>query len=488
MRFDGYIRVSRVAGRGGESFISPRAQRDQITAWAKFRGVEILAWHEDLDRSGGTIDRPGFQRAIERIERGETEGLVVAKLDRFARSIQAAYQAIGRIDEVGGTFTSVADQFDLSTPSGKLTFNILASFAQFERDRIAESWREARARAIDRGVHLRTPFGYERGSGGALVPNEDARHVKEAFAMRAAGASWQEIAEYLNRGSRTTSGVRWSARTARTLLQTRTYTGVAWHGEFENRAAHEAIVSDAEFLAARRVRGVTPRRGEGALLAGLVRCAGCRYAAKRGKAKSRTGEIVRQYRCFGTTGGGKCPAPVSIVEWRVDELVERAFLNRVGDRAYGEVGEGDDRSLALQRVSEAEAELRAFASDPEARAVLGDPDWRRALRARAEAVERAKREVPNQAGGEMRELTLGELWADLTVAERRSLLAAEIDCVFLRRTPRRHTRAPVDGRVLILWRGEAPSDLPGRGRKPAPLKSLPWPERSEASPGAATLK
>lgn len=58
MVMDGYIRVSRVGGRGGDSFISPDVQREQIAAWTKLRGVTIAAWHEDLDQSGGSIDRP----------------------------------------------------------------------------------------------------------------------------------------------------------------------------------------------------------------------------------------------------------------------------------------------------------------------------------------------------------------------------------------------------------------------------------------------
>src|SRR5690348_4805918 len=88
-RNDGCIRVSRVAGRDGESFISPEVQREQIKASGKLRGVEVAAWHEDLDQSGGLVDRPGLDPLLARIESGETEGVIVAKLDRLSRLVVA---------------------------------------------------------------------------------------------------------------------------------------------------------------------------------------------------------------------------------------------------------------------------------------------------------------------------------------------------------------------------------------------------------------
>jgi DNA invertase Pin-like site-specific DNA recombinase len=72
---DGYIRVSKVGKRGGESFISPSEQRAAIEAWTRSTGTEILEWHEDLDESGGTLDRPAFTFALERCRAGLTGGI-----------------------------------------------------------------------------------------------------------------------------------------------------------------------------------------------------------------------------------------------------------------------------------------------------------------------------------------------------------------------------------------------------------------------------
>jgi DNA invertase Pin-like site-specific DNA recombinase len=87
--FAAYIRVSRVGGRDGDSFISPTVQRERIEVWAASHGHAIGPWYTDLDEPGSKIDRPEFQRALEACERGDVAGVVVTKLDRFARSVTA---------------------------------------------------------------------------------------------------------------------------------------------------------------------------------------------------------------------------------------------------------------------------------------------------------------------------------------------------------------------------------------------------------------
>jgi DNA invertase Pin-like site-specific DNA recombinase len=71
-RADGYIRVSRRAGREGESFISPETQRKKIADLAKLHEVEIVRWSEEIDQSGGKLERPMFQEALARCEAYET--------------------------------------------------------------------------------------------------------------------------------------------------------------------------------------------------------------------------------------------------------------------------------------------------------------------------------------------------------------------------------------------------------------------------------
>lgn len=487
MRLDAYIRVSRVGGRAGESFIAPEVQREAIATWARLRDVAIAEWHRDLDQSGARSARPGFQRALERVEAGDSDGIVVAKLDRFARSVPDAAVAIRRIDAAGGVLSSVAENIDPTSPFGRFAITVMLAMAELELDRIRENWNIARARAIGRGVHLRVPFGYSRGADGALIPNEHAPLVREVFRRRAAGASWGVLAAYLNEHSRTTTGAEWQTATAKHLIGVRSYTGTAHSGEHEKAGAHEAIVTEGEYLLAAKVRGVNPTHGDGALLAGLARCAACRYAAKRGKAKGRTGEI-RSYRCKAQHGGGRCSLPVSIAEHRVDAYVEHAFLERLGDLGYQLTTDGGDLDAAQQRLDEQEAELDAFAGDLEARRLLGQQRYHEKLRLRVEAVEAAREGLAEATptGPALDPSTVTALWPSLSVPEKRTILRSAIDVVFLRRVTEasRAFDVPIESRVRILWHGEGPRDLPGRGLKPVPLRPFEWHEDEPGMAGA----
>ena len=98
----GYVRVSRVGGRGGDSFLSPELQRQSIERVCQREGLTLVDVLEELDKSGGDANRPLWNQAIERVERGEVGALVVWNLDRFSRSVIDALAAIDRISAAGG--------------------------------------------------------------------------------------------------------------------------------------------------------------------------------------------------------------------------------------------------------------------------------------------------------------------------------------------------------------------------------------------------
>jgi site-specific DNA recombinase len=493
IKLDGYTRVSRVRGRGGESFISPDVQREQIERYAALRGFEIVGWETDLDQSGGTIDRPGFQRVLGRIESGATEGLIVAKLDRFARSIVGAYQAIERIQRAGGTFVSVADQFDLSSSTGKLMFTILAAFAQFERDRITETWATAQERAVARGVHIasRPPTGYTRGEDGRLVPHPRfAPAVAEAFRMRAAGASWRALCDHLDKhgviGPYGASS--WQPRAAQGIIANRAYLGEARSGRHANREAHEAIVDHATWEAAQVSRGApTPRSDAAGALVGLLRCAGCRYLMKPDWVTLRSGERGRMYRCRGRHAAGVCHARSAVLASVIEPWVEERFFEAVGDLHAHRVETSPDIEDAERAVHEAAAELVAFRDNERIVGALGEDRYVAGLDLRARRLHEAELElVRTRSSHPMLEgrsvESLRALWPELETGERRQLLQAVFDAVFLRRG----RQLAIADRAHIVVRGDAPDDWPRRGRR-VPLRPFLWPIE-EPPTSAAALK
>lgn len=461
MRLVGYIRVSRVGGREGDSFISPAQQRDRIESYAAAAGHTIVGWEEDLDVSGAHMERAGLERALGTLERGAAGGLAVAKLDRFARSVSGAAKTLARIEAAGGVLIAIDLGMDTSTPAGKLMRNVLVALAEFDLDRIREGWQDAGTRAVRRGVHAaRVPFGYQRGSEGRLEPHPiNGRLVGQVFRMRADDHhSWREIAEFLDVRSPHPNGA-WPPQTIVHMTKRRTYLGETTFAGVTNTGAHPALVD--RDLWERAQAGIAQPlvfKG-GSLLSGIARCAGCGYALSRRFDKRLPNG---SYRCRVRHSAGVCATPASIAEKPLDEHVTGRFLTKMADLAADDTDLTVTVERAVAAVESAEAELGAY-RDAQLVSVIGATAYRRGLEVRAAAVDDARSELAalrRETSGVCGRTDLGAVWPELTIGERRELLAAAIDAVFVRR---RHSASdPFESRVHICWAGQGPADLPGR--------------------------
>ena len=479
MNLLGYVRVSRVGGRGGEDFIAPRVQRERIESWAATYGHNVEFLPDELDQSGGKLLRPVFQMALERCERGEADGIIVAKLDRFARSVPDAAVAIKRLEVAGAVLVSVADQLDTSTSMGRFARTMMLAVAELELDRIRESWAVSQRYAVERGVHVasKPPTGYKKGKDGRLelVPRA-AKGVAEAFQQRAAGASLTEIADLLmkRRVVGPYGNPNWTQTAVNKLLRNPVYTGQARSGIHVKEDAHPAIITKAEFDAAQRRRGVSPlRSADGALLAGLLRCAGCRYVMKLDSI-TRGGSKIPMYRCRGDHAAGRCPEPSSVLAHIIESHVEAEFLAALApDGVLARPSSGDDTEQALSNaLDNAEAELADWLEAVSVTSV-GRAAYAAALEARQQRVDQARDalDAAEAAAGVHLppQADLQAIWPTLSTPERRRLLSAGIDAVMLRRG----RGTSITSRSLILYVGDAPTDMPSRGRR-VPLAGFTW--------------
>ena len=469
LALDAYIRVSKVAGRSGESFISPKIQRERIEAWAHLNGAEVT-WHEpELDVSGGTMRRPVFDRILERVRNHETDGVIVAKLDRFARTLVGALGTLEEFERHNAVLVSVADNLDLSTPMGKAFLRILLVFAELERDRISESWKTATSNAVDRGIHIAkfTPMGYDKDADKRLVPNGEASAVREAFLMRGAHSSRTEISRRLDQLAPRPKGGRWTPPMVERVIKNRVYLGYAYRGDRVNKEAHEPIVSMAEWQAANLAPVRAAARGKKPnLLGGIARCAGCRYVLAPGKSRwGGTGEEVLGYRCRGTHTAGVCPEPASINALKLERYVEAVWREQMAQEGVSVSDDTQALQAAAGELVAAQEELAAFAGDVTARRLLG-AGYHAALEERTTAVSRAQAELQKASA-----VTLSgdeiESYNDLPVTDRKRILGSSIDAIIVKRA---HARVPIEERVTILWRGEGPEDLPRRGRDNGPVR------------------
>jgi DNA invertase Pin-like site-specific DNA recombinase len=468
LNLDAYVRVSKVRGRSGASFISPDVQREQIERWAKAHG-HMLNWHEpELDVSGGSMSRPIFEEIMERIRTRQSDGVIVAKLDRFARTLVGALSTLEEFERHDAVLISVAENLDLSTSMGKAFLRILLVFAELERDRISENWGTATDNAVARGIHIAkfTPVGYDKASDKRLVPGVQAPAIRQAFLMRAAHKTRTEIARKLDEIAPRPNGGRWTAEKVERVIKNRVYLGEAYRGKAINPNAHPAIVTAAEWQAANLapVRR-SSRSSKPNLLGGIVRCAACRYILAPQVYGTDRPNPTLVYRCRQIHGAGECPEPASVIRGSLEHYVEAVWREQMTQQALSVKQDTEALQAATAALTAAEDELAAFAGDLTARRILGE-SYHAALEARAKAVNHAQTEL-KRATASAPSAEAIERYADLPVEERKRILGSSIDAVIIKRGS---IRDPIEGRVTILWRGEGPEDLPRPGRDNGPVR------------------
>lgn len=451
LRLIEYVRVSKVGGRDGDSFQSPQQQRKANRSIVNLTpGGQIVETIEELDESGGTMNRDGLQRAIRMVESGEADGIVVAWLDRWARTVETL-ELIERWAAEGKAFISAAERFDAATSHGKFALGMMLLVAKYYRDRSIEQWDSAVAGAIGRGVSISVPYGYRRadGNGSRLVPDEPAASVvRRIYAERAAGRGVAAIADGLNAdGIQSARGTWWTRGSLQALVKVRTYLGEAGKGSHTNREAHEALVDELTWRAAQSRGRVQWVHGDGALLSRIVRCASCGWAMSSGSG----GSGARRYGCGRNHSDGKCPGPSTINAERLEELVEALFLERhcVAVRPIGTTDPAVEKAAAL--AEKRHRQYVQWRDDVDMAESLGDDEYRASLVARKRAWDDAidaYESTVRRADASSLTVDVDGYWS-LSMVERRQLLARALERVVIRRAVA--ANEPLPNRVELVW-------------------------------------
>lgn len=471
----GYLRVSRVGDRT-ETLISPELQENSIRSYADARGLEVQLLRPELDVSGGKVERPILGEAIARVEQGLAAGIIVDTLDRLSRmDIVDGLEVIRRIEGAGGQVIAVAENFDAATPEGNLVRNMFLSIGQMQRDRYGGKIAASKRRAVEHGIWPTptVPIGYrmKKRSGaknGPLEPDpKTAPIVVRAFEMRAGGAAWSAIAPVLGRGASGTQRV----------VTNRVYLGelrlMVAGEQLVNREAHPAIVTRRLWEAAQLGHPRPARRAGGgppALLAGLVRCTGCRGLMSFSRMKAWTG-----YRCVSGRhrASGPCPAPAIIAASIVEPYVEAVALGAIEQlrrRVFESVEES--RELEVELV-EAEDEFATF-QQAVAAADLGVDRMAEGLRSRARRVDVARAKLARMSsrmGLAFPDQNVGELWSGFDVGRRGQVLRGALGVVWVRKG-----KGPAVDRVKVIAAGFEPDGLPRPGSQRFVVAPLEWSE------------
>jgi DNA invertase Pin-like site-specific DNA recombinase len=188
-----------------QDFNSLHAQREACEAFVlsqKSLGWNVLPTaYDDGGFSGGNVERPALKRLIQDIEAGQVQVIVVYKVDRLTRSLSDFAKLVDLFDAKGVSFVSVTQQFNTTTSMGRLTLNVLLSFAQFEREVTGDRIRDKIAASKRKGLWMGgvVPVGYQA-SGRTLVPDEEqAARLREIYQLYLQMGSVRELGEELQR-------------------------------------------------------------------------------------------------------------------------------------------------------------------------------------------------------------------------------------------------------------------------------------------------
>jgi DNA invertase Pin-like site-specific DNA recombinase len=447
----GYIRVSRVGGRTGDSFISPAEQRKAIEALAQREGIKVTYWLEELDVSGGDSARPKWNQALGMIEHGSAKALLVWNISRFSRSLSDALTALERIEKAGGGLYSAAGDVGDETPTGRFTRNVFLSLAQMERERARDNFLMAVENAVDRGIHMasRIPYGYVRDgqTRRLLIDPKPAAIVKRIFEMRAGGSSWGDCAKYFVANEPTRPLANREA--IRTIIKNRAYLGIAFHGEVENRGAHQAIVSQRLFDRANATSGRRPSHtgaiSSQTMLQGLVFCHTCNRRMSLGGYR-KNGKLTPQYACkhLGCTG------KTSIKALDVDaEVVARIFgyIDRLGNAMYRPKRDKQTLTAAQQYLADVEYDREKLVKNRDLRRLMTAKEYNTELASLNALVVEARQAVQEIEEPESEPEVFHEVWDTWTIESKREWLQRFVKQVVIKRA--NHKKLPVGERMAV---------------------------------------
>lgn len=367
-----YTRVSTDEGLD-QSFNSLDAQREACAAYILSHQHE--GWlaapdaYDDGGFSGGTMDRPALARLLQDIRGGRIDTIVVYKIDRLTRSLADFARIVDLLDSCGATFVSVTQSFNTQTSMGRLTLNVLLSFAQFERELTGERIRDKIAASKARGMWMGgvVPLGYDVRDRKLVVNTAEAETVRAIYRRYAALASVPALqADLEQRGivskrrpgqaNEEAGGAPFSRGALYLLLQNRLYLGEICHKGTCYPGEHEAIVPSDLFIEVqaqlernRIDRSALASVGQPSLLTSLVWDAHGRPMTPNFSIKGK----VKRYRYYASrkNEGGSIPV------WRVpagdlEELVVgrlSSFLSD-GSSVFEAANLGNADAATVQRT------------------------------------------------------------------------------------------------------------------------------------------
>jgi site-specific DNA recombinase len=359
-----------------QAFNSLDAQREACEAFIlsqKHEGWTLIPTrYDDGGFSGGTMDRPALKRLIADIAEGKVKTVVVYKVDRLTRSLADFAKIIEQFDSKGVNFVSVTQQFNTTTSMGRLTLNVLLSFAQFEREVTGERIRDKIAASKAKGMWMggRVPLGYDLRDRKLYVNPGEAKTVREIFQQYLRLQTVTSLTSYLDKsGIRSkvrigpdhalSGGQSFSRGALYQLLRNHIYVGEIEHKGSIYPGEHDAIIDRQTWKRVqvllddnRQGERNRSRRSIGSLLTGLLFTeSGVRYIPTHSQKGDRRYHFYTSQAVIKGEGKGESTGRLAApaIERAVEERIQ-AFLSSPTEILEAIKKQSDAPELSIERV------------------------------------------------------------------------------------------------------------------------------------------
>ena len=470
-----YLRVSSISQVDGHSLNAQERLFNQLCESRGWEAVRVYREEGKSAHSESVKKRPIFRQLMEDAKKGQFDIVVVHTLDRWSRNLRVTLESLANLAMHNVALVSITENIDYSTPEGMLMTQLLGSFAQFFSNMLGTHVSKGLDERAHEGRHTGgIPFAYEscwmsqdgerrrrcpkeHPGGVHLVPAEAAA-VQEMFKRYSTGsATLNQLAAWLNdSGFRTRNTKKlvdadgtlspgpklFTTASVRGVLHNAFYTGMVRHRKQLSQGAHEPIVSQELFdLVQDKMRQnsgrsttLSPHPERDYLLKGIIRCTYCKMPMWAQTYKSGR-RYYREHR--ESRSNTQCPAhggsiPCSLAEEQVGRIVEAIELGPAWEEQVLSIISTRDEAEAVQtRRRKVQEKLRRLAKTY-VDGVYDDQEYKRQkrnLEMELEALVVPKAAAAAEAGKLIDRLP--ELWSGANMDERRKLLLAMLDAVYV---------------------------------------------------------
>ncbi len=347
-----------------QAFNSLDAQREACAAYIlsqTHEGWEVVQEsYDDGGWSGGSMVRPALKQLLDDVAVGKVDVIVVYKVDRLTRSLADFARIVDTLDKAGASFVSVTQAFNTTSSMGRLTLNVLLSFAQFEREVTSERIRDKVAASKRKGIFMGgpVPIGYRLESRKLIIDEVEAASVRTIFRhyleLHSIGNLADELAadgvvtkKRVFRDGRTVGGIPFTTGPLAALLKNPVYIGKVRQGDDLHEGEHEAIIDQelwnevqATLATSRHERRLGSRARYPSLLTGMITDPDGRPMSPTFASRG----AQRHHYYVSRLGSGQDRKSV----WRIparefDRIILAALEQRLAEQSSQEAGDGEDR-------------------------------------------------------------------------------------------------------------------------------------------------